>query len=198
MHVPEVKYARNGGVFLAYQVLGDGPIDLVLVPPGASHLEHWWDLHGTGSWLRRLASFSRLIIFDKRGTGLSDRGGGAASMDERVDDLHAVMDAAGSERAVLYGVSEGGPMSVVFTAAHPERTAGLILHATGARFSPDADYEVSTMWHQPPPEPTVDWNTPEATQRFLRIFAPSVAEDPQVVEAFARMMRNAISPGTPS
>ena len=131
MHVPETKYARNGDVFLAYQMLGDGPIDLVMVPPGATHLEQWWDLHGTGSFLRRLASFSRLIIFDKRGNGLSDRGGGAASMDERVDDLHAVMNAAGSERAVLYGVSEGGPMSIVFSAAHPERTAGLVLHATG-------------------------------------------------------------------
>ena len=195
MLIPETKYARNGDVFLAYQVLGDGPIDLVMVPPGASHLEHWWDLHGTGSWLRRLASFSRLIIFDKRGTGLSDRAGGAASMDERVDDLQAVMNAAGSERAVLYGLSEGGPMSIVSTAAHPERTAGLILHGTGARFSPDADYEVSAMWHQPARELTVDWNTPESTQGFLRTFAPSVAEDPQVVEAFARMLRNAISPG---
>ncbi len=195
MHVPETKYARNGSVFLAYQVLGDGPIDLVLVPPGASHLEHWWDLQGTGSWLRRLASFSRLIIFDKRGTGLSDRGGGAASMDERVDDLHAVMDAAGSERAVLYGLSEGGPMSIVFTAAHPERTLGLILQGTGARFSPDVDYEVSAMWHQPPWEASTDWNTPEAVQTFLRVMAPSVAEDPQVVESFGRMMRNAISPG---
>ena len=195
MQVPETKYARNGDVFLAYQVLGDGPIDLVMVPPGASHLEQWWDLHGTGSFLRRLASFSRLIIFDKRGNGLSDRGGGAASLDERVDDMHAVMNAAGSERAVLYGVSEGGPMSIVFAAAHPQRTLGLVLHATGARFAPDVDYEVSAMFCQPPPETTVDWNTPEATQRFLRLFAPSVAEDPQVVESFARMMRNAISPG---
>jgi pimeloyl-ACP methyl ester carboxylesterase len=145
MHVPETKYARNGDVFLAYQVLGDGLIDLVLIPPGASHLEHWWEMHGTGSWLRQLASFSRLIIFDKRGNGLSDRGGGTASMDERVDDLRAVMDAAGSERAVLYGVSEGGPMSIVFAAARPERTLGLVLYATGARFAPDVDYEVSPM-----------------------------------------------------
>jgi pimeloyl-ACP methyl ester carboxylesterase len=122
--------------FLAYQVLGDGPIDLVLVPPGASHLDHWWDLQGMGSWLRQLASFGRFIIFDKRGNGLSDRCGGTASMDERVDDLHAVMDAAGSERAVLYGVSEGGPMSIVFAAAHPERTLGLILYSTGSRLTP--------------------------------------------------------------
>lgn len=195
MHVPETRYARNGDVFLAYQVLGEGPIDLVMIPPGASHLEHWWTLQGTGSWLRQLASFSRLIIFDKRGNGLSDRRGGTASMDERVDDLRAVMDAAGSERAVLYGVSEGGPMSIVFAAAHPDRTLGLVLYSTGARFAPDVDYEVSPMWQRPRSAPSVDWNTPESTTQFLRVFAPSVADDPQIVESFARMMRNAMGPG---
>src|SRR4051794_26889011 len=121
--VPETRYARSGDVHIAYQVVGDGPIDLVLVPGFVSHVEESWEDPGATHFLQRLTSFSRLIRFDKRGTGMSDRVPDAAlpTLDERMDDVRAVMDAAGCERAALLGMSEGGPMSVLFAATHPQR-----------------------------------------------------------------------------
>ena len=116
---PRTQYAKSGGVHIAYQVTGSGPIDLVIVPGFVSHLEHEWEHPWAARYLERLGSFSRLIRFDKRGTGLSDRVGGIPSLEERMDDVRAVMDAARSERAALFGLSEGGPMSLLFAATYP-------------------------------------------------------------------------------
>ena len=124
---PDTRYARNGEISIAYQVVGEGPIDLVLVNGLAAHLDLLWADPGSTAFLRRLASFSRLILFDKPGTGLSDPVAGAPSLEQRMGDIRAVMDAAGSERAALIGYSEGGPASAMFAATYPERTAGLVL-----------------------------------------------------------------------
>jgi pimeloyl-ACP methyl ester carboxylesterase len=127
---PETRYAASGDVNIAYQVLGDGPIDLVFVPGFVSHLDLQWADPRIARFLEKLASFSRLILFDKRGTGLSDPVAGPASLEDRMDDVRAVMDAAHSNRAALFGLSEGGPMSVMFAATYPERTRALVLCGT--------------------------------------------------------------------
>jgi len=138
---PETRYAKSGDVNIAYQVVGDGPLDLVLVPGFVSHLEHDWTEPRHAHFLDRLASFSRLIRFDKRGTGLSDRPGGLPDLETRMGDVRAVMQAAGSERAVLFGYSEGGPMCVLLAATYPELTSALVLYGTYAkRRDPDDDY----------------------------------------------------------
>ena len=138
---PETRYAKSGDVNIAYQVMGEGPFDLVLISGFVSHLD--LDLEETrmAYFLGRLASFSRLIRFDKRGTGLSDRPGGLPDIETRMDDVRAVMDAVGSERAALLGYSEGGPMSCLFAATYPERTSALVIYASYAkRQDPDDDY----------------------------------------------------------
>jgi len=138
---PPIRYARSGDVNIAYQVTGDGPFDLVLVPGFFSHLEIDWEHPEHARFLGRLGSFAQLIRFDKRGTGLSDRGVGLPDLETRMDDVRAVMDATGSERAALFGYSEGGPMCVLFAATYPERTRALVLYGTYAkRSNPDQDY----------------------------------------------------------
>jgi class 3 adenylate cyclase len=129
-----VRYAENGDVSIAFQVTGGGALDLVLVPGFVSHLEYDWEEPRHAAFLDRLGSFARLIRLDKRGTGLSDRHGGVADLETRMDDVRAVMDAAGSERAAVFGYFEGGPMSVLFAATYPERTSALALFATYAKF----------------------------------------------------------------
>jgi class 3 adenylate cyclase len=136
-----IRYARSGDVNIAYQVTGEGPFDLVLVPGFFSHLEIGREHPGNARFLERLESLARLICFDKRGTGLSDRGVGLPDFETRMDDVRAVMDAAGSESAALFGYSEGGPMSVLFAATYPGRTRSLLLYGTYAkRRDPDDDY----------------------------------------------------------
>ena len=125
---PETRYADSGGVNIAYQVLGDGPGDLVFVMGWVSNIEVFWEEPTLARFLTRLASFSRLILFDKRGTGLSDRVTDMPSLEVRMDDVRAVMDAVASERAALFGVSEGGPMSALFSATYPSRVSALIMH----------------------------------------------------------------------
>jgi pimeloyl-ACP methyl ester carboxylesterase len=132
--LPETRYAKSGDVHIAYQVIGNGPIDLVFVPGFISHVDHVWDEPRWAGFLERLASFSRLICFDKRGTGLSDRVSAIPTLEERMDDVRAVMDAVGSERAALFGISEGGPMSLLFAATYPERTVALTLFGSYALF----------------------------------------------------------------
>jgi class 3 adenylate cyclase len=127
-----IRYAQSGDVSIAYQVTGDGPFDLVLVPGFTSHLEFDWEESRHAAFLERLASFSRLIRLDKRGTGLSDRQGGIADLETRMDDVRAVMDAVGTERAALFGYHEGGPMSILFAATYPERTRAIALYGTFA------------------------------------------------------------------
>lgn len=137
---PRTKYARSGELSIAYQVVGDGPVDLVLAPPYVSHLEYAWEEPGYARYLRRLAAFSRLILFDKRGTGLSDRTAGIAPLADRMDDVRAVMDAVGSRQAVLCGLSESTPLSVLFAATYPERTLALILYGAYASEVRAPDY----------------------------------------------------------
>jgi pimeloyl-ACP methyl ester carboxylesterase len=121
--LPETKYAQSSDVSIAYQVVGSGPLDLFIVPGFISHLEQAWENPAYCRFLQRLASFSRLIQFDKRGTGLSGRITEIPTLEQRMDDVRVVMDATGSERAALFGISEGGPMSVLFAATYPERTS---------------------------------------------------------------------------
>src|SRR5256885_2711398 len=128
MSTPETRYARSGDVNVAYQVLGDGPLDLVMAWGWIQHLDFQWMNPTIASFLYRLASFSRLVLFDKRGSGLSDPIEGAPMFEERMDDIRAVMDAVGSERAALLGFSEGAALSALFAASHPERVTGLILY----------------------------------------------------------------------
>jgi pimeloyl-ACP methyl ester carboxylesterase len=137
---PVTRYARSGDLAIAYQVVGSGDVDLVMAPGFVSHLEWSWQEPSLRRFLERLASFSRLLLFDKRGTGLSDPVPGPATLEERVDDLRAVMDAAGMEQPALLGVSEGGSMAMLFAAQHPERTRALILYATTPRFTSAPDF----------------------------------------------------------
>ena len=139
---PETHYAQSGEYNIAYQVVGSGPVDLVFVMGWVSHLEYFWRQSHFAAFLRRLASLARLILFDKRGTGLSDRvpANLLPTLEERMDDVRAVMHAAGSERAVILGMSEGGPMSALFAATYPEKTLGLVMFGCYARRLRDTDY----------------------------------------------------------
>jgi class 3 adenylate cyclase len=143
-----IRYARSGDVNIAYQVTGDSPLDLVLIHGFFSHLELDWEHPAARAVNERLASFSRLIRFDKRGTGLSDRSVGSPDFEARMDDVRAVMDAVGSERAALFGYSEGGPMSVLFAATHPARTHALVLYGTYAKRLRSDDYPWAPTWEE--------------------------------------------------
>ena len=144
----ETRYAKSGDYSIAYQAVGDGPIDLVLAPGFISNAEGAWNNPLQAHFFRRLASFSRLIRFDKRGTGLSDPVSikDLPTLEERMDDVRAVMDAVGSDRAALLGVSEGGPLCILFAATYPERTRALILYGTYARWLQGDDYPIGMPW----------------------------------------------------
>ena len=128
--ISEIRYAQSGDLSVAYQVIGDGPRDLIFVPGIVSHVEFFHQLPGYTEFLEGLAAFARVVVLDKRGNGLSDRVMGASSLEERMDDIRAVMDAVGSERATLFGVSEGGPISLLFTATYPSRVEAVVLYET--------------------------------------------------------------------
>lgn len=132
---PEIRYAESGDVHIAYQVFGHGPENLIMIPGFISHIEHYWDSPDLARWLNHVERRTRVVIFDKRGTGLSDRLGQLPNLDQRMDDARAVMDAAGIERATIMGWSEGGSLAVLFAASHPERCTALILYGAFARFS---------------------------------------------------------------
>ena len=136
---PETRYAEGPEGNIAYQVVGDGPMDLVVVPGWFSHVDMLWGDPGWASFVGDFASFARVILYDKRGTGLSDPVDGVPTLESRIDDLRAVLDAAGSERAALFGFSEGGPISVLFAASYPQRVSALILYGTYAGGSIDDD-----------------------------------------------------------
>jgi class 3 adenylate cyclase/alpha-beta hydrolase superfamily lysophospholipase len=138
---PETRYARSGEVHIAYQVVGDGPIDLVYVPSWISQIEHYWEEPVVARYFNRLASFSRLIMFDRRGSGLSDPVADAPTLEEQMDDVVAVMDAAGSEQAAVFALLEGGAMASLFAATHPERTTALVLYEAQPRMSWAPDYD---------------------------------------------------------
>ncbi|HXY27098.1 MAG TPA: alpha/beta hydrolase, partial [Acidimicrobiales bacterium] len=137
---PETRYARSGDVHIAYQVLGEGPGDVVFVPGLLSHLELTWEDRTLTRFFHRLSSFSRVILFDKRGSGLSDRDVGIPTLEQRMDDVRAVMDDIGSDRASLLGYSDGGPMTMLFAATYPARTSAVVLFVTTPRFTGATDF----------------------------------------------------------
>ncbi len=186
--VADTHYARSGDLRIAYQVVGSGPFDLVFVPGFISNLDLYWDEPTLAHFLSRLGSFSRLILFDKRGTGLSDRLGDLPTLEERMDDVRAVMDAVGSEQAALFGISEGGAMSVLFAATYPERTRALVLYGAYGHFP---------SWVLPPDKLTAfldmidrDWGTGTS----LKAFAPSKLSDERFKSWWARFERLGASP----
>ena len=192
---PETRYAKaDDGVHIAYQVFGEGPLDLVVIPGFISHVELAWDDEALAGAFRRLASFSRVIMFDKRGTGMSDRTERLPDIDRRMLDIEAVMQAAHSEKAALFAVSEGGPMAILFAAAHPERARALVLVATYARITESSDYPIGMPTKQL--YESVQYLEPEwGTGVGLGGWAPSVANDSGARESFARLQRLAASPG---
>src|ERR1041385_5849976 len=190
---PETHYAKSGNVNIAFQIVGEGPIDIVYVPGWVSHLEYAWESPLVANFYRRLASFSRLILFDKRGTDLSDQAADLPTLEQRMDDVRAVMEAADSARAVVFGMSEGGNMSMLFAATYPERTIALITFGVFAK----------RVW-----EPEYPWApTPEQRQRFydaiekdwggpigIEDIAPSMAEDQSLRDWWAAYQRRSASP----
>lgn len=190
---PKTRYAKSGDLSIAYQVSGEGPPDLVHVPGWISHLEHAWEDPGYARFLRQMSSFARFIRFDKRGTGLSDREIGFPSLEERMDDLRAVMDAVGAERATILGTSEGGNMSMLFAAAYPERVSALILFGCFAKrlWSPDYPWastaEERDAWID---DLERNWGDTIDLQRL----APSAAGDSHFCEWFSAHLRFGASP----
>lgn len=192
--VPEVRYARSGEVNIAYQVIGDGPIDLVFVMGWVSHLEAFWTEPHFARFLHRLASFSRLILFDKRGTGLSDRVSELPTLEQRMHDVRAVMTAAGSTRAALLGISEGGPMSALFAATYPEKTLALVMIGTYAKRLWDPEYPWAPTLEQRErflDEIREHWGGPVGIEQR----APSLADDPAFRAWWASYLRMGASPG---
>ena len=194
---PETRYARSDGVSIAYQVVGDGPLDLLLVHGFVSHLDVAWEEPHLSQFLNRLASFSRLILFDKRGTGLSDPVAEPPTFAERMADIGAVLDEVGSKQAAMFGISEGGPLSIVFSVAHPERTSALIAYGSYARWLRDDDYP----WGRSPEQfddflVGIDraWETGEWWMRHN----PTALADERYRRWWARYLRAGASPGMAS
>jgi pimeloyl-ACP methyl ester carboxylesterase len=195
VEVPDVQYAKSGDVNIAYQVTGEGPFDLVFVPGFVGHLALEWSLPGFAPFLQQLSSFSRLIRFDKRGTGMSDPVSGAPMLETRMDDVRAVMDAVGSRRAAFYGLSEGAAMSILFAATYPERTAALVVRSAYPR----------RMWAPDYPWGKTEEEHEREVERDLRLFGPRdrASEafralgrfDDEEVRAFVDIVRFASSPG---
>ena len=193
--VPPTRYVDSGDGLIAYQVVGDGPLDLVYLTGATSHVDVRWDWVGAAGFLRRLASFSRLILFDRRGTGVSDRLGTEAlpTWEEWADDLRVVLDAVGSERAAIFAVLDAGPMAMLFAASHPDRTTALVLGNTAARYRADDDYPCG--------------HRPEVIERILAAMAttwgteaaavaasPTTADDPTARAWLAKYMRASATP----
>ena len=185
---PVTRYAKSGDIHVAYQVFGEGAVNVVVAPLFVSNIEVLWEPPDAARWLLRLASYARVVMFDKRGTGLSDRVAELPGLDQRIDDLRAVMDAAGMERAALLGISEGGPLSALFAATYPDRCSALVLYGSFARF---------TSWLP----------TEEALSAFLgyidhawgsgaslSFLAPSLANDPAAQQWWGRFERLGASP----
>lgn len=191
---PKTKYAWSGELYIAYQVFGNGPVDLIFVPGFISQVEHMWDEPAQARFFGRLASFSRVILFDKRGTGLSDRHMKTPTLEERMDDVLAVMDAEKIKRAALFGVSEGGPMCILFAATYPERISALVIYGSWAKGSRSADYpwvlyqEQYERWIAEIPR---TWGDLES----IRYWAPSAAGDEGVSQWWGKLQRLGAGPG---
>jgi class 3 adenylate cyclase len=190
---PRTRYARSGDAHIAYQVFGEGDVDLVFVPGFVSNIEHYWQMPAVPQLLERMGSFARVLIFDKRGTGLSDPVTSTPPLEQRMDDMQAVMDAAGMEQAALYGISEGGPASILFAATYPERTSALVLYGASPRFRADAEAPGGA------PEDVIEAVLADVPVRWgegalLDVFAPSAAGDPDMEEVWGRFQRAGASP----
>ena len=194
MEAPGINYVRaEDGTSIAYSVVGDGPFDLLCIPGFVSHLELFWEAPGADHYFGRLSSFARLIMFDKRGQGLSDRPPGPPLLEQSAADARMVLDAAGSEKAAVYGISEGGPMSILLAATSPERVTALALYGTWARLVQGPDYPEGI----PPAQferfiaaNRDNWGGPVA----LTLWGPSLLGDPDAERWWARLLRQGISP----
>jgi class 3 adenylate cyclase len=195
LSAPDVRYTRTGdGTSIAYTTIGEGPVELLCIPGFVSHLELMFEAPHAERYLGRLASFARVVMYDKRGQGLSDRPPSPPTLEQSMEDARAVMDAAGVERAGVYGISEGGPMSALLAASHPERVSALVLYGTWARIVSATDYPAGLAIGQVDAfmdRMRGDWGAPAG----LRLWAPSIAEDPEVRRWWARLLRSGISPG---
>ncbi|HEU5278907.1 MAG TPA: adenylate/guanylate cyclase domain-containing protein [Gaiellaceae bacterium] len=196
MDRPETRYAKSGEVNIAYQVVGDGPFDLIWVPGWISNVEESWEVPEYAHFLRRLASFSRLILFDKRGTGLSDRVSNERlpTLEQRMDDVRAVLEAAGSERAAVFGASEGGNLSILFAATYPERVRALVLLAAYAKrvWSPDYPWAPTAEERERENELLErEWGG----EMDVSELAPGAADDPVLMRRIATFFRRSASPG---
>ena len=193
---PVTRYARSGGVNIAFQVVGEGPPDLIWLPSMTHHVELAWESPAHVRLFNRLAAVVRLLVFDKRGTGMSDRLGGAETLESRMDDIRMVMDAAGSERAVICGLGESGPLCVLFAATYPDRTSGLVLVNSTPRFTraPDMSWLESRgeMEHRAEAM-ELHWGETAFHEEILRASNPSISE--QDLPGFMRVFRLSVSPG---
>jgi class 3 adenylate cyclase len=198
LETPDVRYARSGDVSVAYQVVGEGPVDLLFVP-FMVNLVWAWEQPIFVDFCRQASSFSRLILFDKRGTGLSDRPREMPTLETRMDDIRAVMDDAGSDRAVLLGAgSPGGQLCALFAATYPERVVALVLHNTWPRVVSAPDYPFGQPleeWHRRVREARLNWGTREYQKAELRRYLPSFADDPAFEQWHVNHERLAASPG---
>jgi pimeloyl-ACP methyl ester carboxylesterase len=200
---PQTRYAKTAdGVHIAYQVFGEGPIDLLFVLGWLTHIERLWEQPQIAAFLDRLSSFARVMIFDKRGVGLSDRvpEDSLPSLEVRMDDARAVMDASGSQRAVVLGHSEGGPMATLFAATYPERTIGLVLFGTGLCWNGAPDYPWPRYVSQDEFDEIAEqrerlWGTEELARAYMEGFDRSRIDDQASLRWLADYMRNAASPG---
>jgi pimeloyl-ACP methyl ester carboxylesterase len=189
---PETKYTQSGDVSIAYQVLGDGSVDLVMAPGWIFHLEVVWEQPEFERMMRRLTPHFRIILFDKRGTGLSDCSIGASTLEERMDDIGSVMDAAGSEQAAIMGWSEGGTFAGMFAATYPERTRALVMYAAGAMFRNTPDFPI---WPSQMEEGfKLYLQSSWGSGLGAHLVAPSRAKDPEFVRWWGRYERLSVSP----
>jgi class 3 adenylate cyclase len=193
---PETRYAKSGDLHIAYQVVGDGPLDVVYVPAGTHHVELNWENPPVERFLGRLATLARLIVFDKRGTGMSDRVVGAPTLEARMDDIRAVTDATESDRAVVFGVGDAGPLCALFAATFPERTLGLVLMNSTPRFVRSIEFPwlpTRGQHEQRIDDVTRRWGDPELWGENFSRSNPDATEDE--VRGFARVFRMSVSPG---
>jgi pimeloyl-ACP methyl ester carboxylesterase len=187
--VPTTHYVKSDDVYIAYQVFGEGSLDLIFVPGFVSNIEAMWPS-------RRLASFCRVIIFDKRGTGMSDRSSQIFTLEQRMHDVQSILNEVGSERAALFGISEGGPMSLLYAATYPERTSALVLYGAYAKRSWSSDYPFGwkdERWNNVLDNIEHHWGTPQGVS--VTMWAPSIASDPRAAEGLASYFRASASPG---
>jgi pimeloyl-ACP methyl ester carboxylesterase len=192
---PLTRYVKSDDVHIAYQVFGEGPFDLLFVPGFVSNVEATWRWPDYSAFFRRLASFCRVVLFDKRGTGMSDRGSQNFTLEQRMHDVQAILDAVGCEQAALFGVSEGGPMSLLYAATYPQRTSALVIYGSYAKRSWAPDYPFGwndEQWQRVLDDIEQNWGSPQALTTAMRT---STADGPHTAEHTAAYFRASASPG---